>query len=89
MSLSDFYVLFKADLILKDFSRKPSVFKYLKYLNIEGFLEVYSSLCEPCICACLTLYLIGKTFNTFANRANPEQAALEDLPDQDLLCLLM
>ena len=33
--LSDFPVLFKADLILKDFSRKPSKFKY------------FSSLCEP------------------------------------------
>ena len=34
--LSDFLVLFKADLIFKDFSRKPSKFKY------------FSSLCEPC-----------------------------------------
>ena len=34
--LSDFPVLFKADLIFKDFSRKPSKFKY------------FSSLCEPC-----------------------------------------
>ena len=33
--LSDFPVLFKADLIFKDFSRKPSKFKY------------FSSLCEP------------------------------------------
>ena len=33
--LSDFPVLFKADLIFKDFSRKPSKFKY------------YSSLCKP------------------------------------------
>ena len=31
-----FPVLFKADLIFKDFSRKPSKFKY------------FSSLCEPC-----------------------------------------
>ena len=31
----DFPVLFKADLIFKDFSRKPSKFKY------------FSSLCEP------------------------------------------
>ena len=35
--LSDFPVLFKADLIFKDFSRKPSKFKY------------FSSLWEPCI----------------------------------------
>ena len=34
--LSDFPVLFMADLIFKDFSRKPSKFKY------------FSSLCEPC-----------------------------------------
>ena len=34
--LSDFPVLFKADLIFKDYSRKPSKFKY------------FSSLCEPC-----------------------------------------
>ena len=34
--LGDFPVLFKADLIFKDFSRKPSKFKY------------FSSLCEPC-----------------------------------------
>ena len=34
--LSDFPVLFKADLIFKDFSRKPSNFKY------------FSSVCEPC-----------------------------------------
>ena len=33
--LSDFPVLFKADLIFKDFSRKPFKFKY------------FSSLCEP------------------------------------------
>ena len=35
--LSDFPVLFKADLIFKDNSRKPSKFKY------------FSSMCEPCI----------------------------------------
>ena len=35
--LSDFPVLFKAYLIFKDFSRKPSKFKS------------FSSLCEPCI----------------------------------------
>ena len=35
--LSDFPVLFKAYLIFKDFSRKPSKFKY------------FSSLCKPCI----------------------------------------
>ena len=34
--LSDFPVLFKADLIFNDFSRKPSKFKY------------FSSPCEPC-----------------------------------------
>ena len=36
--------------------------------------------------ASLTLYLIETPFNTFANRADPDQAAL---PDQGLLCLLM
>ena len=35
-TLSDLPVLFKADLIFKDFSRKPSKFKY------------FPSLCEPC-----------------------------------------
>ena len=40
--LSGFPVLFKADLIFKDFSRKPSKFKY------------FSSLCYPCtIIVCL------------------------------------
>ena len=34
--LSDFPGHFKADLIFKDFSRKPSKFKY------------FSSLCKPC-----------------------------------------
>ena len=34
--LSDVPVLFKPDLIFKDFSRKPSKFKY------------FLSLCEPC-----------------------------------------
>ena len=34
--LSGFPVLFEADLIFKDFSRKPSKFKY------------FSSLCVPC-----------------------------------------
>ena len=38
MILSDYPVLFKADLIFKDFSTKPSKFKY------------FSSLCEPCVC---------------------------------------
>ena len=32
MSLSDFPVLFKADLIYKDFSSKPSKFKYFSSL---------------------------------------------------------
>ena len=36
----------------------------------------------------LTLYHIETPFNTFANRADPDQAAKE-LPDQGLLCLLM
>ena len=35
-ALSDFPVLFKAELIFKDFSRMPSKFKY------------FSSLCESC-----------------------------------------
>ena len=34
--MSDFQVIFKAYLIFKDFSRKPSIFKY------------FSSLSEPC-----------------------------------------
>ena len=38
----------------------------------------------------LTLHLIETPFNTFANGADPDQAALvQDLPDQGLLCLLM
>ena len=36
-----------------------------------------------------TLYLIETPFNTFANRVDPDQAALKELPDQGLLCLLM
>ena len=36
--LSDFQVLFKVDLIFKDFSKKPSKFKY------------FSRLCKPWIC---------------------------------------
>ena len=43
-------VLFKADLILKDFSRKPSKFKY------------FSSLCQPCI---LSKYLKGRSKCSF------------------------
>ena len=35
----------------------------------------------------LTLYLIQTPFNAFANREDPDQAAL--VPDQGLLCLLM
>ena len=34
------------------------------------------------------LYLIETSFNTFANRADPDQAALLRVPDQGLLCLL-
>ena len=45
MLLNDFLVLFKAGLIFKDFSRKPSKFKY------------FSSLCNPCLCS-LSPYLI-------------------------------
>ena len=37
--LCNFPVLFKAYFIFKDFSRKPSKFKY------------FSSLCEPCVCS--------------------------------------
>ena len=38
----------------------------------------------------LTLHLIEMPFNTFANRADPDQAALvNELPDLGLLCLLM
>ena len=36
------------------------------------------------------LYLIKMPFfNTFANKADPDQAALIELPDQGLLCLLI
>ena len=35
---------------------------------------------------CLTFYLKETPFNAFANRADPDQAALTD---QGLLCLLM
>ena len=37
----------------------------------------------------LNLYLKETPFNAFANRAVPDQAALTELPDQGLLCLLM
>ena len=40
----------------------------------------------------LTLYLKETPFNTFANREDPDQAALvraKELPDRGLLCLLM
>ena len=37
----------------------------------------------------LTLYLTEAPVITFANRADPDQAALQELPDQGLLCLLM
>ena len=36
----------------------------------------------------LTLILIETPFNTFTNRADPDQAALQELPDQGLLCLI-
>ena len=42
--LSDFPVLLKADLIVKDFSRKPSKVKY------------FSSLCEPCLSLFVSLF---------------------------------
>ena len=44
--MSDFPVLFKADLIFKDFSRKPSKLKY------------FSSLCEPCTITPVLIVLI-------------------------------
>ena len=37
----------------------------------------------------LTLYLIETLLNTFANRADPDQTAIVELPDLGLLCLLM
>ena len=37
----------------------------------------------------LTNNLIEMPFNAFANRADSDQAALTELPDQGLLCLLM
>ena len=51
--LNDFPVLFKAYLIFKDFSRKPSKFKY------------FSSLCETCNTLANEMYLIGQ-FQIFA-----------------------
>ena len=51
--LSDFLVLFKADLIFKDFSRKPSKFKYV------------SSLCEPCYTTNVGLHDISRYFYSF------------------------
>ena len=44
MPLSVFQVLFKTNLIFKDFSRQPCIFKY------------FSSLCEPCTRRILGLY---------------------------------
>ena len=38
--LSDFPVLFKADLIFKDFSRKPSKFKYFSSMWNPGLIRV-------------------------------------------------
>ena len=37
----------------------------------------------------LILYLIETPFNALANRADPDQAALIELPDQGPLCLLI
>ena len=37
----------------------------------------------------LTLYLIETFINTFANKVDPDLAALVELPDQGLLCLRM
>ena len=34
-------------------------------------------------------YLVAYVLNTFANRADPDQAALIELPEQGLLCLLL
>ena len=45
--------------------------------------------CIRCMVTSLTLYLIETPFNTFANRADPDQAALVELPDQGLHCLLI
>ena len=33
--------------------------------------------------------ILLRKINPFANRADPDQAALQELPDQGLLCLLM
>ena len=51
--LSDFSVLFKADLIFKDFSRKASIFKY------------FSSLWEPCSQLAKTLKLCMKLVDIY------------------------
>ena len=36
----------------------------------------------------LTLYLIETPFDTLANRADPDQTSLKELPDQGLPCLI-
>ena len=71
----------------------------VKKFENHNMIRLYPNLCNNKVCyfgtalvivTCdpLTLYLIETPFNAFANRADPDQAALE-LPDQDLLCLLM
>ena len=62
--------------------------KYLAILSLK--IKIFSSKLSFAVVMfdTLTHYLIEMPFNNFANRADPDQAALE-LPDQGLLCLLM
>ena len=57
-----FSVLFKTDLIFKDFSRKPSNFKY------------FSSPCEPC--KKVNIYLLYPSFLPFVLGAQMEMVLL-------------
>ena len=60
--MSDFSVLFKADLIFKEFLRKPSKFNY------------FSSLCEPCKIE--NIYLLYPSFLPFVLGAQIEMVLL-------------
>ena len=65
--LSDFQVLFKADLIFKDFSRKPSKFKY------------FSRLCKPCVnsfCSKKMLVIRTGIHKMLARIANSQNAVV-------------
>ena len=57
--------------------------KQAMYIPVHSLVYVLNSL----QLGDLTLYLIETLFNSFVNRADPDQAALVDLADQGLLCL--